>query len=101
METRVHYRLLLYSWAFFLPNVWIVFAFAYQAVAPNHALNAPLLYLVSFFTPLQVFVDCVSNTIGSTLTRCCLFQGLMNAIVYGVNRTVGISNARYQSLHRR
>ncbi|EGZ28602.1 hypothetical protein PHYSODRAFT_475580 [Phytophthora sojae] len=66
METRVHYRLLLYSWAFFLPNVWIVFAFAYQAVAPNHALNAPLLYLVSFFTPLQ---------------------GLMNAIVYGVNRT--------------
>ncbi|KAG6609477.1 Cyclic AMP receptor protein A [Phytophthora cinnamomi] len=66
METRVHYRLLLYSWAFFLPNVWIVFAFAYQAVAPNHALNAPLLYLISFFTPLQ---------------------GLMNAIAYGMNRT--------------
>ncbi|KAF1778583.1 hypothetical protein GQ600_1402 [Phytophthora cactorum] len=36
--------------AFFLPNVWIVFAFAYQAVAPSHILDAPLLYLTSFFT---------------------------------------------------
>ncbi|KAH7479451.1 hypothetical protein PRIC1_009004 [Phytophthora ramorum] len=66
METRIHYRLLLYSWAFFLPNVWVVFAFAYQAVAPNHALNAPLLYLISFFTPLQ---------------------GALNAVAYGMNRT--------------
>ncbi|KAG3114008.1 hypothetical protein PI124_g5998 [Phytophthora idaei] len=65
METRIHYRLLLYSWAFFLPNVWIVFAFAYQAVAPSHILDAPLLYLTSFFTPLQ---------------------GAMNAVAYGMNR---------------
>ncbi|KAE9032569.1 hypothetical protein PR003_g9428 [Phytophthora rubi] len=77
METRVHYRLLLYSWAYFLPNVWVVFAFAYQAVAPKHALNAPLLYLISFFTPLQ---------------------GLMNAIVYGMNRTVSNSKPCFESL---
>ncbi|KAG7393729.1 hypothetical protein PHYPSEUDO_004492 [Phytophthora pseudosyringae] len=66
METRIHYRLLLYSWAFFLPNVWIVFAFAYQAVAPNHILSASLLYFISFFTPLQ---------------------GAMNAVAYGMNHT--------------
>jgi hypothetical protein len=54
METRIHHRLLLYSWAFFLPNVWTIFTFAYQAVAPNHVLDAPLLYFISFFTPLQV-----------------------------------------------
>ncbi|KUF64599.1 Cyclic AMP receptor protein A [Phytophthora nicotianae] len=67
METRIHYRLLLYSWAFFLPNVWVVFAFAYQAVVSNHTLDAPLLYLISFFTPLQ---------------------GAMNTVAYGINRTV-------------
>ncbi|ETL90228.1 hypothetical protein L917_11012 [Phytophthora nicotianae] len=66
METRIHYRLLLYSWAFFLPNVWVVFAFAYQAVVSNHTLDAPLLYLISFFTPLQ---------------------GAMNTVAYGINRT--------------
>nr|CAI9858986.1 Phytopthora agathidicda G protein coupled receptor 3 [Phytophthora agathidicida] len=65
METRIHYRLLVYSWAFFLPNVWIVFAFVYQAVPPHHVLNTSLLYVISFFTPLQ---------------------GAMNAVVYGMNR---------------
>ncbi|OWZ23442.1 LOW QUALITY PROTEIN: hypothetical protein PHMEG_0001666 [Phytophthora megakarya] len=78
METRIHYRLLLYTWAFFLPNVWIVFAFAYQAVVPTHVLNAPLLYLISFFTPLQ---------------------GAMNAVVYGMNHKEWTPTVVYWSRH--
>ncbi|POM59339.1 hypothetical protein PHPALM_31945 [Phytophthora palmivora] len=79
METRIHYRLLLYTWAFFLPNVWIVFAFAFQAVTPNHVLNAPLLYLISFFTPLQ---------------------GAMNAVAYGMNYQFRERVRRYFAIRR-
>lgn len=77
METRIHYRLLFYSWAFFLSNLWTVFTFAYQTVAFDHALNAPLLYLTSFFTPLQ---------------------GALNAIVYGMNNA--FRERVYQSFAR-
>jgi hypothetical protein len=80
MEDRIWRRMMAYSWVFFLSIVWGAFAFLYQvrtnryrpsihargsypfesgmslpqAFSRDHELSRAMLYLMSFFTPLQV-----------------------------------------------
>ncbi|GLD95058.1 hypothetical protein PINS_up003683 [Pythium insidiosum] len=65
MEDRIWRRMMAYSWAFFLTFVWGFYALLYQNASHDHDISPKMLYLMSFFMPLQ---------------------GAMNTVVYGFNK---------------
>ncbi|KAJ0408997.1 hypothetical protein ATCC90586_005181 [Pythium insidiosum] len=65
MEDRIWRRMMAYSWAFFLTFIWGFYALLYQNASHDHDVSPKMLYLMSFFMPLQ---------------------GAMNAAVYGFNK---------------
>lgn len=54
MEDKIWYRMMMYTWVFFLTFVWSSFALLYQAISEDHTLSSLMLYFMSFFVPLQV-----------------------------------------------